>query len=176
MRLAVHLLRRNPAPVYGCVCVLCSRTAEAKLATWLKRLQSGWRIARSQASNVGAAALALTLAVGLSSAIFTVGGWRPMLDVAPDSPLDQMTTPPRDSIVAEAREIPVARVARLTRPRNHEANFRRPIAGRAPGRNVIRQSTRSGRRFMVSTLLRLLRHRNHLVISELLGSDGEYSQ
>jgi hypothetical protein len=138
-----------------------------------QQFQAVWRIARSQAGNIGAAALALILAVGLSSAIFTAGGWRPMLAIAPDSQLDQMTTPPSAPMVEEAREILLAPVAKITRQPNREARSQRPIAVRAPGRKVCKQSPRQGQQFIVSTVLRLLRHRNHLIISKLFGNDGD---
>ena len=146
------------------------------MGIWYQQLQSGWRVARAQASNACAAALALMLAVGLSGAIFTAGGWQPILEVAHDSQLDLVTTPPSDPILEGAREITAAPVEMFTEQRNRSARVHRRMTISAPRRQAGRQSARQGQRFIVSTLLRLLRHRNHLVISKLFGSDDNYRQ
>ena len=171
-----HLSKYNPAPVYACGCVLCNRTAEAILGIWDQQLLSVWRVAQSQAGNIGAAALALILAVGLCGAIFTIGGWRPMLEIAPDSQIEQSIIMQHDPIVIEARQMVLTPGEIFAQQGNPKARTQQPVAICAPRGRLGRQSLRGGQQFNLSALLRMLRHPKHLVISKLLGNDGDFGQ
>lgn len=147
---------------------------------WLQQLKIGWRVARSRASSVGAAVLALMLAVGLSSAIFTTGGLRPLLSFAADSHSEQVASQTINSVVEVNRVKTDAPGADTARDRNREARAQPPIVGHATARAAAQgfnqRSRRQGYAFTVATLLRLLRHGNHRSVARLLGNESERGQ
>jgi hypothetical protein len=146
------------------------------LKLWLQQLKIGWRAARSRAGVVGAVALALMLAVGLSSAIFTTGVLRPLLSLAPDSRDRQTVSRVSDSVFEINRVKPTAPVGETVRQRTREARAQQPATARATTHRVNQRSRRQGYQFSVITLLRLLRQGNHLSVAKLLGSEGERGQ
>lgn len=131
------------------------------METLYLQIQLGWRAARSRASVVGAAALALMLAVGLSSAIFTTGGLRPMLSFAPDSRGDQAASIASKQVTGMVDEKRIAPTQEAGQPQGCEPLAQQTAPAREPRRNLSR---------------RLLRPGNHPFVSRLLGNEAERGQ
>lgn len=143
---------------------------------WLQQLKIGARAVRSRAGDVGAVALALMLAVGLSSAIFMTGGLRPLLSEAPDSRDQQAASRVSNSVFEINRRKPYTPVVEIVRQRTREARAQQPVTTRAATHSLNKRTPRQGYQFAVKTLLRLLRQGNHLSVAKLLGSEGERGQ